>query len=214
MRFTIAAAVTTLLLPTPVVADGDAEAVRRIFSAYRSAILSGRGDEAAALLSRSTYDYYDDMRQLALFGQASSVQSQSLVNQLQILMLRLRDPPDKLGSLSPEALIAHSVDKGWIGKNSVLKIQPGKVLSEADVAVLYVNVDGKDAGPAFRFNRESGAWRLDLVPTTQATNAALQSTAKQQGMTESEFMLVLMESVLGRKVGDEAWLPPRGDSQP
>jgi hypothetical protein len=203
-----------LLLSTVALGEDNAAAVRNVFSAYRSAILSGEGDEAAAFLSQSTYDYYDEMRRLALYGDAKAVQAQSLVNQMQVLLFRLRVPSDQLESLSSQALIAHAVDQGWIGKNSVLKLQPGQVLSEGDVAVLHVIVDGKDAGPAFRFNRESGAWRLDLLPTMQASNAALQLTAKQQGVPENEFMLVLMESVLGRKVGPEAWNPLRNSSQP
>ncbi len=127
-------------------------------------------------------------------------------------MLRLRLPADELESLSPAELIAHAVDQGWIGKQSVLGIQPGKVLAEGDVAVIHVLIDEQDAGPAFQFARESGAWRLDLVPTTQAGNAALQMAARQQGVPEREFLLLLMESVLGRKVGSEAWVPPRSVS--
>lgn len=111
--------------------------------------------------------------------------------------------------MSPQELIAHAVNEGWIDKSSVLTLQAGKVLSEGDVAALHVIVDEQDAGPLFRFNRESGEWRLDLVPTTQATNAALQMTAEQQGISEEEFTLILIESVMGRKVGAEAWVPPR-----
>ena len=212
MRVARAFAVAALLFvaAAPVVAEDDAEAVRRVFSAYRAAILAGKGDAAAALLSRSTYAYYDEMRQLALRGDAASVQSQSLVNQMQVLMLRLRVPLGQLESLAPRELIAYAVDQGWIGKQSVLKLQPGKVHAEGDVAVLDVIIDAQEAGPAFSFNRESGAWRLDLVPTTQLGNAALELAARQQGIPESEFMLVLIESVLGRKVGAEAWVPPRG----
>jgi hypothetical protein len=172
-----------LLLSTVARGEDNAAAVRNVFSAYRSAILSGEGDEAAALLGQSTYDYYDEMRRLALYGDAKAVQAQSLVNQMQVLLFRLRVPPDQLESLSSQALIAHAVDQGWIGKNSVLELQPGQVLSEGDVAVLHVIVDGKDAGPAFRFNRESDAWRLDLLPTMQASNAALQSDRQATGCT-------------------------------
>ena len=176
-----------LLLPAgSALAEADADAVRRVFSAYRSAILSGEGNAAAALLSQSTYDYYDEMRQLALYGSADTVKALSLVNQMQVLTLRLRVPTDELESLSSQALIAHAVDQGWIGKNSVLKLQPGKVLADGDVAVLHLIVDGKDAGTAFRFNRESRAWRLDLVPTTQAPH---QSLDREQKTNQTQFHL-------------------------
>lgn len=195
-------------------AEDAEEAVREAFSAYRSALLAGNGERAAGLLSGSTHDYYDEMRALALYGDADAVKGQSLVNQMQVLLLRLRVAPDQLESSSPGAIIALAVDQGWIGKSSVLELQPGKVLSEGDVAVLHVLVEGRDAGPAFRFQREAGAWHLDLLPTLQASNAALQMAARKQGVPEDEFALVLMESVLGRKIGAEAWVPPRSRAEP
>jgi hypothetical protein len=190
-------------------AEPETEAVQTVFAGYRSKILAGEGDAAAALLSQNTVDYYDEMRQLALFASAEAVRAQSLVNQMQVLMLRMRVPTEELESMKARDLIAHAVDQGWIGKNSVLQLQPGKVIAEGDVAVLHVFVDGQDAGPMFRFNREQGSWRLDLVPTTQASNLSLQMAAKRQGVSESELLAMLMESVLGKKLGPEAWTPPR-----
>jgi hypothetical protein len=149
-----------------------------------------------------------------LYGNAETVQAQPLVNQLNILLLRLRVPLDELESLSPRALIAHTVDQGWIAKSGVLGLEPGKVVAEGDAAVLHVVIDEQDAGPAFRFDREGGAWRLDLVPTTQDGNAALELAVRQQGVSESEFMLALVESAVGRKLGPEVWVPLRSTSPP
>ncbi len=191
-------------------AEDDSDAVRSVFASYRRAILSGDGDAAAALLSQSTYDYYAEMKYLALYGSSEEVKSQSLVNQMQVLMYRLRIPTEQLESMSPRSLFAHEVNLGWIGKSSVVKLQPGKVISEGNAAALHVVVDGQVAGAPFQFNRESAQWRLDLVPTTQARNAALETIGKQQGVSGEGFMLILMESVLGRKVGAEDWEAPLG----
>ena len=208
IRLFIAASIL-LLLSTAAAAADDSTAIHEAFSAYRSAILAGNGASATAYLSSSTFEYYDQMRELALDGDLKTVQGLSLINQMQVLMLRLRVPPDQLGSMTPHELVAHAVNEGWIGKNSVLAVQPGRVLSEKNVAVLHAIVNGQDAGPAFRFNRESGAWRLDLVPTIQAANAGLQMAIKREGVSESEFMITLIESVVGRKIGAEAWEPVR-----
>ncbi len=204
----IAASVLALLSASVASADDSTE-VQESFSAYRSAILSGNGTSAIRYLSSSTFEYYDQMRSLALDGDLEKVQGLSLINQMQVLMLRLRVPAEQLGAMTPRELVAYSVDEGWIGKNSVLAVQPGRVISEKDVAVLHAIVDGQDAGPAFRFNREAGAWLLDLVPTIQAANAGLQMAVKREGISESEFMITLIESVVGRKVGPEAWEPLR-----
>ena len=201
------AAVILVLISFSALAD-DANDVRDVFNAYRGAILAGQGEEASGLLSTNTYDYYDEMRTLALHGDKYAVQALSLVNQIQVLMFRLRVPTNELEALSPRGLLTYAIDHGWIGKAGVLKLAPGKVRTEGDIASLHLLVDEQDTGEVMHFNRENEAWRLDLMPTLHNTNMALQITAKRQGLSEREFLLILMESVIGRKIGEEAWRPP------
>lgn len=187
-------------------------AVRSVFTAYRTAILEGKGVDAADLLSQSTLDYFDEMRLLALDGDAEAVQSNALVDQMQIMLFRLRVPVKTLETLSAKGLIAYSIEQGWIGKTSVLKVTPGKVQSQNDGALLHVRVDGKDAGPAFRFYRESAGWRLDLVPTLKATDGILRSAALREGVSHKEYILAVMSIALEKEVGSEAWVPLRQSS--
>ena len=191
----------------PSLASDETEAVQSVFSAYRSAILSDDGETAAALVNRATLEYYDETRRMALFADAGAVEEQSLVTQIQILTYRLRYPREILESLSPKQLMAYAVDQGWVGKSSVLKLQPGSVLAEGDVALMHIVVDGKELDLGFRLEREAGAWHLNLLETLQIANASFQMAAKQQGVSEKDLLLVMMESVLGRKIGDEAWQP-------
>jgi hypothetical protein len=200
----------SLVVPLQASASEDGDAIRDVFRAYRSAILEGRGQDAADLLGQSTLDYFDRMRTLALDGDAAAVQSTALVDQMQIMLFRLRVPTKTLETLSAKALIAYSVEQGWIGKKGVQKVTPGKVQSEKDGALLHVNVDGEDAGPAFRFYREAKGWRLDLVPTLKATDGILRSTALHAGVPHTEYILKVMSLALDTEVGDEAWEPLRG----
>lgn len=211
---TLAVAIAVLWAAAPALgADDDAPEVRRVFSAYRDALLAGEGSTAAALLSHSTYDYYDEMRKLALYGAPETVRAKPLIDQMQVLMFRLRVPTERLEALSPEGLIAHAVDRGWIGRNAVLKVRPGEVELDEDRAVLHVRVDDRDAGE-FQLAREAEGWRIDLVPTTQASNVALERAAEQRGVPGSDLVLVLLESIVGRTLDDSAWLPPRTAAKP
>ncbi len=203
----LAVSLVLISLATVVVAD-DADEIRGAFEAYRSAILEGRGDEAAGLLSRSTYDYYDGARRLALTGDEQAVKARILVDQMQVLLLRLRAPLDVLDSSTPPQLIAYAVEQGWIGKESVESIQAGQVRVQGDAATVTAIIGGQDMGPAFRFSRE-GSWRLDLVPTVQAVNAAIQAAAKESGLSDEAFMVALMSRVVGRELGSEMWQPLR-----
>ena len=110
--------------------------------------------------------------------------------------------------------LAQGADDPLLEKNGVQRVEPGKVVVKGDVAMLYVIAGGKDAVPGFIFHRESIGWRLDLVRTTQASNAALELAAKKQGVSEREFMIVLMEFALEREVGSEVWVAPKSAAAP
>lgn len=184
----------------------DADDVRGVFAAYRSAILDGRGDEAARLLSKSTHSYYDEARRLALSGDAQTVKALPLIDQMQVLMLRTRAPRNLLDTATAEQIIAYAVNEGWIGRDSVQNTQAGQVMTQGDDAVVTAVIGGQDMGPAFRFARE-GSWRMDLVPTMQATNPALQAAARQSGLSDEQFMIAVMGRVLGREVNETIWSP-------
>jgi hypothetical protein len=210
MRFQFARVlVLALLVPALALAESDSDAVRKVFGSYREALLTGKGGDAAALLAKPTFAYYEQMRQLALWGEAEAVRGQVLANQLQILLLRLRVPAVKLEKMSSRELIAYAIDEGWIGKESAGKLQPGDVLVEKDIATLAVVIEGTGAAPGFRFHREEGRWRLDLVPLLQMSSVMLQLVAKQKGVPEEQLMLEMLERVVDRKVGPEVWTPPR-----
>lgn len=184
-------------------------AVQTAFTAYRKAVLHGDGDAAAALLSGSTHSYYDSIRRLALHGDEQAVRSLSLMNQMQVLLLRLRVPADQLEGQSAAQVIAHAVEQGWIGKNSVRTLAPGPVERDGEDAILQAEIDGYARGPVFRFIRESEGWKLDLVPAMKAGNTAFITTAQRRGISPQAFLRSQLKSALGHELDATAWEPPR-----
>lgn len=189
-------------------AGSEADGIRRTFEDYRSALLSNDGRAAEKLLSRKTVDYYAEMRELALYASSKSLQSQLLVTQMQVLLLRIRMDPKPLEAMSGSELLVCSVEQGWIGKEGVSRAQLGKLKIEESSAVAHAEINGQDIGPAFYFAKEAGdSWRLDLLPTVEASNAALRLAAEQQGIPERELILMLIESTVGHEVDAGAWNP-------
>lgn len=195
---------------TPAVAfasDQDAQQILQTFGGYRSALLEGDGPAAANLLSVKTHSYYDEVRALALTEKAEALQRRPLAKQLQVLLYRTRVPQRVLESMSSTGLISHSVEQGWIARDSVAKVEPGKVDVRGDEAMLHISSDGEDRGPAFFFRREPAGWRLDLVPILRVTEKPLRDSASRGNMNVSDFLLFLVERAVGREVGVEAWIP-------
>ena len=197
------------LLAPSAQASTDSEAIQGAFSAYRKAVLTGDGAGAAGLLSASTHDYYELVRRLALHGDIDTVQGLSLMNQMQILMFRVRVPADQLEAQDSTGLISHAVSEGWIGKNSVRTLAPGPVEQTGDEAVLQTVIEGYERAPALRFVREDAAWKLDLVPTMKAGNVAFVKTAAQRGISQEEFLYTLLKQALGEELDASVWNAPR-----
>jgi hypothetical protein len=195
---------------SPPVAGGQEQAaIRDAFVGYKTAILAGDGKAAVQHVSQSTIDYFADMQKLALYGTAAEVRAQSPVNQLQILSFRHRLELQQLQDMTPVELFAYGVDKGWIGKSTVVTLEPGSVDVSGNVGTIEVLQSGTPVGPRFRLYREGGEWRLDLVPILGLGNAAMKILAQRQGVSEEFMILSLLESVSGRKVPPTIWDPPR-----
>jgi len=196
-------------------AGSEEEAIRKAFEAYRTALLASDGRAAEYLLSKGTIDYYVELRDLALYAPSESLQGQTLVDQMQVLLLRIRMDPEQLEAMSGSELLVHSVEQGWIGKEGITRARLGKLRIAESSAVAHAEINGQDIGPAFHFVKEAGdIWRLDLLPTLESSNASLEFAAERRGISGRELLLMLIESSVGHEVDAGAWNPPIPAPQP
>ena len=186
------------------------KAVAKAFEDYRSAILNKQGSVAVNLVTQRTIDDYQQQLDWALSADRQTVESLSLANRLQVLMLRHRIPAETLKGLDGASVFAYAVDQNWIGQNAIVRMSIGKVHVASNRATAEVRSDGKATSTRFQFAREKGKWRIDLIPLLQGADQALQIAARQKGMTENAFMYSMMESISGRKVPKTIWIPIQG----
>jgi len=69
--------------------------------------------------------------------------------------------------------------------------------------------DGKPSADRLTMVRESGAWRLDLVPLMVGANAYFKKAAADSGMSEDDFVLMIVERMADRPVPQTIWNPPK-----
>jgi hypothetical protein len=186
----------------------DQSEVTAVFDAYKTAIMNDRGQEAAVLLSRSTVAYFEQMRDVALYGSRQELNQLSTINLLQTLIMRDRVPAERLVEMSGVALLGYAIDQGWIGKNSVAPLKAQRVYVVGDTAVLDVASERGPGKAQLRFKREASGWRLDLSSVIQAGSDQLDSVAKQRGSSREELVLSLLSATSGRQVESSIWQPP------
>jgi hypothetical protein len=197
-----------LLFAAPaLVQDQPAQAVRAAFDGYKTAILNNNGQHAVDHVSRSTFRYYEEMRDLALYGTEAEVKSLSTINIMQVLTMRHRVPTRELQGLSGTELVVYSIDRGWVGKDSVARLTIGEVTLNGELAFAAGGTGGP-AGVPIRFVREDGRWRLDLTHFIQLTSAAMDFLAAQRGVSREQLIFILLSAVSGRQVNESIWQPP------
>jgi hypothetical protein len=187
--------------------SGEASAVKKAFESYRSALLNQDGKAAVEAVSSNTIKMYQEYRDQAMTGDEQSVKGLSIVNRMQVLLMRHRIDPKLLKKMDGNEVFAYAVDQNWIGKNSVVRLTLEDVAVSGPRATAKASADGKQTGERFHFVREEGSWKLDLGPTIQATDQVMQGIARKKGMSENELVFSLITSVSGRQVTEAIWRP-------
>lgn len=184
-----------------------AREISECFAAYKNAILSQQGEVAVELLSRNTVDEFENYVGLALGAEREEIEALSLINRMQVILMRHRIPVETLMELTGRSAVVYAVDRDWIGKDEVIRTELGEVSLYGDRATAEVMIGGQVAPNRFQFRREYGRWRFDLLPLLRDGNTAMKYAAQQAGMDENEFLFVVLESVTGKRLDESIWTP-------
>lgn len=188
----------------------DAEQVREVFSAYRTAILSADGELAATVMSQGTIDFYAETHRAALCDSPEATRAQPFVNQMLVLHYRHAASRDELLAMSGREPLVYAVDHGWIGRESVEDTEVGAVKIRKKRATARQLRYGEPAGK-FPFVKESGGWKIDLVSTLKATSAPVSMTAQRFG-GEEHLLFSITETSLGTRPTEKVWEPIAPDA--
>ncbi|WP_340119067.1 hypothetical protein [Pelagibius sp. 7325] len=197
-------------LPLPAAAESHTSGVQESFLAYKAAILASDGEAVADLVTQESRDYYRKLADQALTLDREALHKIHLSDRLNAMLLRHSLEPEQLESMSGGAVVSYAVDRGWIGRGGADQLQLGHYQVDGDRASgSILRPDGEASPFKMEFEKEEGRWLLDLVALTQLTRAAFEYSVQQTGLSEDEFVVLMLEHASGRKPGPEIWSPPR-----
>jgi hypothetical protein len=191
----------------------DNESVRACFEGYKQAILDQDGNAAVALVDGNTLEYYGEMRRLALEGKPEIVRNLSTIDKMMVLMLRHQTPVEDLSQMSGDSLFVYAVDKGWIGRESVISNELGDITVSGDHASGVHVSAGTETPLRWMFQKKDGNWKLDITSIMPAADQAFKQMIRESGQSEDEFLVAILESVSGRRVPESIWEPMAVDPQ-
>ena len=101
----------------------------------------------------------------------------------------------------------HAVEAGMIGRESVQRLEFGRVRMAGDSAGVEIEQAGAPSGTFFPVVRERGKWRVELARMSELVDAALVALAKQQRMSEDALLMLLIGAASGGAVESTIWHP-------
>ena len=185
-----------------------ADEVHESFEHYRTAILSKDGETAVQYLNQASINYYDDMLKDALYLKESEFEERTILDKLMILRLRMNFSAKELKKMNGRELIVYSIQKGWIGKSSVINIEISEETKiKGDWATIEVMQNGQGSGLNFIFQKENDIWKLDIKEIFKISNMTLAYLIKQSDCTEKEFIEMVLENTDNKKVSKSYYKP-------
>jgi hypothetical protein len=200
--------VVLLALPLPAAA-ASTDDVKESFLAYKSAILASDGAAAADLVTQGSRELYRRYAVDAATLDRDGLDQLHVTDRVSVLLLRHSLQRSALESMSGGEVIAYSVDQGWIGKDSVARLNLGNFQVDGNAASgVVLDAAGRESPFKLEFLKEEGRWRLDLLKMLEMTRMAIVYAVQQTGMSETDFVLYVLELSTGRTPGPEIWNPP------
>lgn len=182
--------------------------VRASFDAYRSALLDGDGPVAAATVTQGTIAYFADMQNLAAGGGPEEIGARPMIDRLFVTLVRQRVERQQLLALSGTELLIYGVEEGLVAQDTVAAVMLGDVEIDGETADAAVINRGQPTSGRFRFARESGAWKVDLVFLLRAAEAPLRQAAANAGQDENRFIFERVAATTGMPVPPDVWRRP------
>lgn len=191
--------------PTPWAPQTE-EAVIAAFTAYREAIVAGRGEEAAGMLSRTTLKTYDFGRESAIGRGWDSLERASIAELFLVGTLRLNFSLAELQAMDGRAVAAAAVDRGWIGQDAANERITDIELHRAYATAAAV-VDDEPGPRVWQFISEEGEWRIDLDIALNAAAMAMHGMQVRSGLSRLEFIEAVLRETTGAPVPADLWTP-------
>lgn len=187
---------------------GEEEKVKECYGNYKEAIMNDDGAKVVPLVSNGTVKYYDDLLNMVHTYDSTKVAELGLMDKMSVLAIRHKAEAETIkGMKNGKDLLIYAIDNGMVGKESIPQLEIGKITVDGNDAQGEISVQGQTAPFPFRFKKEDGNWKFDVVSLTKAAAPQMQQAVAQSGMAENDFVMFILEYTNGKKPDNTIWQP-------
>lgn len=169
------------------------------------------GNNILGIFTQSTWAHNDRLIKLGLEGTEAEVKALPLFDRMEVLRMRLRSNREELSKLKGMEYTRFATSRGWyvtpVEQRAESTLDRFKFSAAGDEAWAYLVVDGEPTQTKIHFIKEGGEWRYDEPEAMIAYGRDYAREARQEGMSENEYIILVLEEEIGREVPDSVWQP-------
>lgn len=197
-----------LLYSSSILAGEKEDAVKTSFNNYTAAALAKQGNIAAKYVNSKTIVYYDTILSKTMSADSIALEELNMMDRFTVLTLRFHTGRENFVQMkNGKDLFAYLINEGMTGMNYSMENMLGKVEIEGNTARAQFVSNGEESGYDFLFDHEDGIWKLDIYQMITDALPEMEEEAQKQEMTEDQFILHMIETLLGRNPGVDLWQP-------
>lgn len=185
----------------------DVDLIKGCYNHYQQGLLGGDGDKVMSLITDASVNYYKDILRYAKGADSLAIDQSALAEKFMILMTRQKIDDADLVKMTNKAFFRYVVKEGMIGRKSVEGVEMSDVIVNGNKASGTMIIDGKAQQHKFKFVKENGIWKLDLIDLTALATQGLSATIAESKLSENEHISQLLMVLTYKALKKNIWQP-------
>jgi|GEM_PF-2480396 hypothetical protein len=188
---------------------GPEKLVEQTFYGVLKALKKYESKTVLALADENTWDYFKDLKNLALTADREVIEKLKPIDRFQVLALRHIKDGDELTEMTEKSLFTQAVLQGWffVGDKPEVRIDYIDILPGGNEAIADIIVNSIIPDERLEFSLDQGIWKMNLLQLLPRQEEKILTTLDQRGQSEEEFFWNFLKKETGRDPSPDIWEP-------
>jgi len=195
-----------ILASTCCIAQDEKEIIKETFSKYKAAVVNNKGKEAINYVDSRTLKYYNDLAEVVKYADSLKIDLLPIMDKIVILSVRQGATNEEIRNMNGTDLFVYAVKNGILGKGSV-GYTIGDVSIDSNIAKGKLVIEEESTEAYLSFYIEQQKWKLDFTSVFYYMNIILKEVIESVGLSDNEYILMLLGNIRGKKPGSKIWQP-------
>ncbi len=189
----------------------DKEEISAIYDQLDQCNNNKDGTGVLTVFTKASFPRYEPLIKIALDGTPEQVRALPPTDRTEVLRMRLRATRAELAGLNGMEYTRFATGRGWYVspdggqvQSTLTRFRFNKTATEATAELVS---DGERSGMRFRFIKEDDYWKYDEPFAIELYDRDLRRAARDEGVSEEQFILDLLEEEIGKEVPATVWEP-------